>query len=149
MHVLNCHVLKNVVFSYFVFFMFEIPCTQFMLEKDGPDLKSTSVIVIINYTENYVFYLQPLIAVRNQEEMVQKDLGHVSFIIRRGRDGSGPGESGYSSKPAPFGPGMDYTYWTMDGYGDTRINPRGDGGGDGLTLTPAPYPPHPRYPLNK
>ena len=84
MHVLNCHVLKNVVFLYFVFFMFEIPCTQLMLEKDGPDLKSTSVIVIINYTENYVFYLQPLIAVRNQEEMVQKDLGHVSFIIRRG-----------------------------------------------------------------
>ena len=26
------------------------------------------------------------------------------------RDGSGLGESGYSSKPAPFGPGMDYTY---------------------------------------
>ena len=56
------------------------------------------------------------------------------------RDGSGPGESGYSSKLAPFGPGMDYTYWTVDVYGDTRINPRGDGGGDGLTLTPAPYP---------
>ena len=56
------------------------------------------------------------------------------------RDGSGPGESGYSSKPAPFGPGMDYTYWTVDGYGDTSINPRGDGGGDGLTLTPAPSP---------
>ena len=54
------------------------------------------------------------------------------------RDGSGPEESGYPSKPAPFGPGMDYTYWTVDGYGDTRINPRGDGGGDGLTLTPAP-----------
>ena len=60
-----------------------------------------------------------------------------------GRDGNGPGESGYSSKPAPFGPGMDYTYWTVDVYGDTRINPRGDGGGDGLTLTPAPYPPRP------
>ena len=59
------------------------------------------------------------------------------------RDGSGPGESGYSSKPAPFGPGMDYMYWTVDGYGDTRINPRGDGGGDGLTLTPAPYSPRP------
>ena len=68
------------------------------------------------------------------------------FIIR---DGSGSGESGYSSKPAPFGPGMDYTYWTVDVYGDTRINPHGDGGGDGLTLTPAPYPPRPRYPLNK
>ena len=57
------------------------------------------------------------------------------------RDGNGPGESGYSSKPAPFGSGMDYTYWTMDVYGDTRINPHGDGGGDGLTLTPTPYPP--------
>ena len=57
------------------------------------------------------------------------------------RDGSGPGKSGYLSKPAPFGPGMDYTYWTVDVYGDTRINPHGDGGGDGLTLTPAPYPP--------
>ena len=56
------------------------------------------------------------------------------------RDGSGPGESGYSSKPAPFGPGMDYTYWTVDVYGDTRINPHGDGGRDGLTLTPAPSP---------
>ena len=67
------------------------------------------------------------------------------------RDGSGSGESGYSSKPVPFGSGMDYTYWTVDVYGDTRINPRGDGGGDGLTLTPAPYrpaPPRPRYPLN-
>ena len=57
------------------------------------------------------------------------------------RDGSGPGESGYSSKPAPFGPGMNYTYWKVDVYRDTRINSRGDGGGDGLTLTPAPYPP--------
>ena len=65
------------------------------------------------------------------------------------RVGSGLGENGYSSKPAPFGPGMDYTYWTVDVYGDTRINLRGDGGGDGLTLTPAPYPPHPHYPLNK
>ena len=65
------------------------------------------------------------------------------------RDGNGPGESGYSSKPAPFGPGMDYTYWSVDVYGDTHINPRGDGGGDGLTLTPAPYPPRPRYSLNK
>ena len=59
------------------------------------------------------------------------------------RDGSGPGESGYSSKPAPFGPGMDYTYWTVDLYGDTHINPCGDGGRDGLTLTPSPYPPRP------
>ena len=65
------------------------------------------------------------------------------------RDGSGPGESWYSSKPAPFGPGMDYMYWTVDVYGDTRINPHVDGGGDGLTLTPAQYPPRPRYPLNK
>ena len=65
------------------------------------------------------------------------------------RDDSGQGESGYSSKPAPFRPGMDYTYWTVDVYGDTRINPRRDGGGDGLTLTPAPYPPRPRYQLNK
>ena len=53
------------------------------------------------------------------------------------RDGSGPGESGYSSKPAPFGPGMEYTYWTVDIYEDTRINPRGDGGGDGLRPSPA------------
>ena len=67
------------------------------------------------------------------------DLSEVPFWVI-GRDGSGPGESGYSSKPAPFGPGMDYTYWTVDGYGDTRINPPGDGGGDGLTLTPAPSP---------
>ena len=59
------------------------------------------------------------------------------------RDGSGPGESGYSSKSVPFGPGMDYTYWTVDVYGDTRINPHGDGGGDELTLTPAPYLPRP------
>ena len=72
MHVLNCHVIKDAVFCILYFFMFEIPCTQLMLEKDGPDLKSTSVIIIINYTENYVFYLQPLIVVRNQEEMVQK-----------------------------------------------------------------------------
>ena len=64
---------------------------------------------------------------------------HV-LALTTGRDGSGPGESGYSSKPAPFGPGMDYTYWMVDGYGDTCINPRGDGGGDGLTLTPAPSP---------
>ena len=66
-----------------------------------------------------------------------------NYLVVVDRDGSGPGESGYSSKPAPFGPGMDYTYWTVDVYGDTRINPRGDGGGDGLTLTPAPYPPRP------
>ena len=64
-------------------------------------------------------------------------------LLCMSRNGSGPGESGYSSKPAPFGPGMDYTYWTVDVYGDTRINPRGDGGGDGLTLTPALYPPRP------
>ena len=48
--------------------------------KNGPGLKSTSVIIlIINYTDNYVFYLQPLIVVRKQEEMMQEDLGHVSF----------------------------------------------------------------------
>ena len=47
--------------------------------KNGPGLKSTSVILIINYTDNYVFYLQPLIVVRKQEEMMQEDLGHVSF----------------------------------------------------------------------
>ena len=46
-----------------------------MLEKIGPGLKSTSAIIIINYTDNYVFYLQPLIVVRNQEEMVQERLG--------------------------------------------------------------------------
>ena len=52
------------------------------------------------------------------------------------RDGSGSGESGYSSKPVSFGLGMDYTYWTVDVYGDTCINPRVDG----LTLTPTPSP---------
>ena len=67
------------------------------------------------------------------------DLGWLS-TPNSPRDGSGPGESGYSSKLAPFGPGMDYKYWTVDVYGNTRINPHGDGGGDGLTLTPAPSP---------
>ena len=65
------------------------------------------------------------------------------FLMMTIRDGSGPGKSGYSSKPVPFGSGMDYTYWTVDIYGDTRINPHGDGDGDRLTLTPAPYPPRP------
>ena len=67
----------------------------------------------------------------------------VIIILVIFRDGSGSGKSEYSSKSVPFGPVMDYTYWTVDVYGDTRINPREDGGGDGLTLTPVPYPSRP------
>ena len=43
-----------------------------------------------------------------------RDVVAVEINCTRVRDGSGPGESGYSSKPAPFGPGMDYMYWTVD-----------------------------------
>ena len=76
---------------------------------------------------------------QGEKEEKRKKRGHENLLGVGSRDGSGPGESGYSFKSVPFGPGMDYTYWTVDVYGDTRINPRGDG----LTLTPAPYPPCP------
>ena len=93
---------------------------------------------------NMIFKLTCYVVLKDELTANAKKLG-----IPTSRDGSGPGESGYSSKPVPFGPGMNYTYWTVDVYGDTRINPHGNGGGDGLTLTLAPYPPRPLYPLNK